>query len=93
MVEVIVVVAGVMVVSGVEAESTTIISGKRYIIDDEVGIGALAGELVSLVRHCTVCLVVELTVTVKVSPARMELAEANKRNTCSSIVRELREPG
>lgn len=49
-----------MVVSGVEAESTTIISGSRYIVDDEVGIGVLAGELVSLVRHCTICLVEEI---------------------------------
>ncbi len=49
---VIVVVAGVTVVSGVEAEMIKIISVSVF-VDDEVGIGVLAGELVSLVQQST----------------------------------------
>ncbi len=86
---VVVFVAGVMVVSGVEADSTTITSGSRVLVDDEVGIGVLAGELVSLVRHCTVCIVVELTVAVKVSPAMIKLGKANQRDNSTSIMRDL----
>ncbi len=85
----IVFVADVMVVSGVEADSTTITSGSRVLVDDEVGIGVLAGELVSLIRHCTVCIVVELIVAVKVSPAMIKLGRANQRNNSTNLMRDL----
>ena len=78
-----------MVVSGVEADSTTITSGSRVFVDDEVGIGVLAGELVTLVRHCTVCIVVELTVAAKVSPAMIKLGKANQRKNSTRIMRDL----
>ena len=68
---VVVVLTGVMVVSGVEAERTIITSVSNF-VDDVVGIGVLAEVLVSLVTHCTVCDVDELTVVVKVSPAMIE---------------------
>lgn len=85
-----VVVAGVTVVSGVEAEMTIITSGRSVLVDDVVGIGVNADVLVSFVTHCTVCEVDEPTVTVRVR-ATMDLANANKKNECMSIVKDVRE--
>lgn len=79
-----------MVVSGVEAEMMIITSGRSVLVDDVVGIGVHTEVLVYFVTHCTDDEADELAVTVRVR-AMMELAKANKRKECVSIVKDIQE--
>ena len=82
-------VAGVTVVSGVEADIMIITSGGSVLVEEVVGTGVFPDVVARQVVHCSVCDVDELTVTVRVSPT-INLAYAKKRNSCTSIVKKLR---
>ena len=81
-----VVVGGVRVVMGVEAEKTRISSGTPVLVVVSVGIGGSTGFFESLVLHWTCADDEELEVTVNVK-AKMARANTNSRSNRAHILK------